>query len=311
MSAKFNIRDFKSEDVPSLIKVWNASLTRDPITDSRFISWLLGDPNHYPYLSTSASAASQSAPTGLFVATLAATGEVAGFIRATLRRVPNETLGLEPEYGYIPVVAVAPEHQRQGAGTLLLAAAMEFLLSQGATRVYVCGKTGSAPGYVFPGVDTDNYKGGLRLFEKAGFVADHPAVGMLGVLNMMDVPAMRRRVDADERCRDVVVRRLRMEEVYDFLDFLRVEFPGDWNTAARGKVACGRIDEIMVALLAGKIVGYCQWEGEHFGPFGVAHELRNKGIGAKVNYFIFTFHILFSFHIPIYILFHILFKFTF
>ena len=275
----YNIRDFKSEDVPSLVNVWNAALTRDPITETRFVSWLLGDPNHYPYLATTAE---QSPETGFFVATDVSNGAVVGFVRSTLRRVPNETLGLEPDHGYIPVIAVAPEHQRRGAGTLLLRAAMDFLLRRGVSRIYVCGKTGSAPGYVFPGVDTDNYVGALRLFEKLGFVADHPAVGMLGVLNMMDVPALRKRVDGDERCKDVVVRPLCAGEVFAFLDFLRTEFPGDWNTAARAKVAAGRIDEVLVALLAGKIVGYCQWEGEHFGPFGVAHELRNKGIGAKV-----------------------------
>jgi hypothetical protein len=29
-------------------------------------------------------------------------------------------------------------------------------------------------------------------------------------------------------------------------------------------------------------VGYCQWDGEHFGPFGVREGLRGKRIGAKL-----------------------------
>ena len=38
----------------------------------------------------------------------------------------------------------------------------------------------------------------------------------------------------------------------------------------------------LIAILEGKIVGYCQWEGEHFGPFGVAEAARNKKVGAKL-----------------------------
>jgi mycothiol synthase len=50
----------------------------------------------------------------------------------------------------------------------------------------------------------------------------------------------------------------------------------------RIKVNSGTLDEILIALLNGKIIGYCQWEGEHFGPFGVSEKARNKRVGAKL-----------------------------
>ena len=74
-------------------------------------------------------------------------------------------------------------------------------------------------------------------------------------------------------------------------------FPGDWNSAARLKISSGKLGEVLIAKYQGKVVGnpltaqksyisgYCQWEGEHFGPFGVCESVRNKGVGAKVKLF--------------------------
>jgi mycothiol synthase len=42
------------------------------------------------------------------------------------------------------------------------------------------------------------------------------------------------------------------------------------------------MDEVLIARLNGEVVGYCQWEGEHFGPFGVRGDVRGKKIGAKL-----------------------------
>jgi ribosomal protein S18 acetylase RimI-like enzyme len=44
----------------------------------------------------------------------------------------------------------------------------------------------------------------------------------------------------------------------------------------------GALEEVLVAVLDGEVVGYCQWTGEHFGPFGVAPQVRNRRIGAKL-----------------------------
>jgi len=39
---------------------------------------------------------------------------------------------------------------------------------------------------------------------------------------------------------------------------------------------------VVVALREGEIVGYCQFRGEHFGPFGVREYCRGRGIGTVV-----------------------------
>jgi ribosomal protein S18 acetylase RimI-like enzyme len=80
---------------------------------------------------------------------------------------------------------------------------------------------------------------------------------------------------------DVKVESLTPDRVQDLLEFLAQEFPGDWTTAARPKLR-GRMHELLIARRGDKVVGYCQWDGEHFGPFGVAASERNAKLGAKL-----------------------------
>ena len=38
-------------------------------------------------------------------------------------------------------------------------------------------------------------------------------------------------------------------------------------------------NQFLLAVYEGEVVGYCQYEGEHFGPFGVAQGFQSRGIG--------------------------------
>jgi GNAT superfamily N-acetyltransferase len=38
-------------------------------------------------------------------------------------------------------------------------------------------------------------------------------------------------------------------------------------------------EQITVATKDGEIIGYCQFEGSHFGPFGVSDAFQGRGIG--------------------------------
>jgi N-acetylglutamate synthase-like GNAT family acetyltransferase len=44
----------------------------------------------------------------------------------------------------------------------------------------------------------------------------------------------------------------------------------------------GDHDQFVVAWHEGEIVGYCQFEGEHFGPYGVRSDMQGKGIGTML-----------------------------
>ncbi|UCG16268.1 MAG: GNAT family N-acetyltransferase [Phycisphaerales bacterium] len=262
-----HIRTFSGTDLPPVVALWNRALTRDPINTGRFVAWLFGDPDYRP-----------EADSGFFVAV--GGGELLGFLRAIVRHWPNDRLGLEPDDGWIAVMAVDPAHQKARIGTALLDAGLAYLRNAGRRRVWVCGNTGSAPGYIFPGVDKDAYPGAMALLKKSGFVVDHEPVAMAREVVDFDVNEFRRRAWATGA--DVEVSALTPDRVQDFLVFMADAFPGDWNIAARAKIKGGPLDEVLIATLAGRIVGYCQWEGEHFGPFGVAAEARNRRIGAKL-----------------------------
>lgn len=265
--SQFTVRHFVGSDLIHVVKIWNRALRRDPIDAGRFTSWLLGDPDYWP-----------GPHSGMFVAER--DGQTVGFVRAIVRRWPNDRVGIEPEHGWIPVLAVDPGHQRSGIGRMLLHKAVTYLRDQERKQVWVCGNTGSAPGYVFPGVDMDAYAGGLQLLKEAGFVVDHEPVAMSR--EVVDFDVDKSRAEAWASGGDLIVETLVPVRVQDFLIFMAEAFPGDWNIAARQFVRAGRLGDILIARRADDILGYCQWDGEHFGPFGVRTTERGARIGAKL-----------------------------
>ena len=101
------IRTLLGSDLNVVLSIWNRMLKRDPMTMGRFVSSVLGDPDYWP-----------GEDSGFFVATR--DDRPIGFLRAIVRRMPNDRVGIEPELGWIPVVAVDPDHQRSGVGTALI-----------------------------------------------------------------------------------------------------------------------------------------------------------------------------------------------
>jgi GNAT superfamily N-acetyltransferase len=267
MNSSFSIRTMQGTDIHAIVALWNKCLPRDPINIGRFVNTFLVDVNYDPIHGE-----------GCYVAVKEE--QITGFIRAIIRRVPNDGLGFEENDGWIPALFVAAKHQRQGIGSALLQKAEDFLIRNQRRRVWVCGNTGSAPGYIFPGVDQEAYAPALAFFKRHGFVVDHEPVSMSGPI--VDFDEAKFRQEAYSAGQEVAIEELSPEKVPLFLAFLAEHFKGDWNAAARHKLGTGRLNEILIALLDNQVVGYCQWESEHFGPFGVRADIRSKKIGAKL-----------------------------
>jgi len=262
-----NIRPFLGSDLTAVLNIWNRALLRDPISEDRFVRTILADADYWPGPDSS-----------FWVATRG--DEPIGLLRAIVRRQPNDRLGIEPEDGWIPYLAVDPAQQRAGVGTALLTTALDYFARHRRKRVWVCGTTTSAPGSIVPGVDLDAYPAALALFGKIGFVADQQAFSMSRSLLDFDTEAFG--AYAWQTGPKVEIECLAPGRVQDLFVFLARELPGAWNIAARAKVHSGGLDDILIASRAGRIMGYCQWSGEHFGPFGVAPAARNQRVGAKL-----------------------------
>jgi ribosomal protein S18 acetylase RimI-like enzyme len=82
----------------------------------------------------------------------------------------------------------------------------------------------------------------------------------------------------------IEVRALQGHEVPLLLAYLEAHASPDWLREARELLidttrGLASLDQITVAVQGDSVVGYCQFRGEHFGPFGVREDLRGQGIG--------------------------------
>jgi ribosomal protein S18 acetylase RimI-like enzyme len=265
--AKSEIRAFTGADLDAVGTIWNRALRRDPINPGRLRAWLFGDPDYWP-----------GPECGFFVATRGGTpvGFAARDHPALSERSSRHRAGARLDSG----AGSRSGSAAAGVGRALLEGGAELPARGGPAPGVGVRQHGLGTGLRIPRVDRDAYLGALALFTKAGFVVDHEPVAMSREAVDFDVDAYHRQ--AWDVGREIEVAELSPARVPDFLAFLAEAFPGDWNMAARAKIRSGALHEVLIASRAGQIFGYCQWEGEHFGPFGVVASQRSQKIGAKL-----------------------------
>lgn len=263
----FIVRNFSQENEDEIIKLWNHCLSKDPITKRTFREKTFLDPDFDS--------------NGALVAEKEKT--LIGFTLAVVRKIPNNGRGLEEDRGWITAIFVRPEYQRKGVGATLLQKALDFFRSQKRQVVYVCGLSGSAPNYFFPGVDIQMYGGALEFFKKYGFKVDHEAISMKGLLVNFKIPDKTKNKEEQLKREGIIVQFLESEYDQALLFFLSRYFPGDWHKHTR-QLLESNVDRkrFFIALKSKEVIGYCHYKGEHFGPFGVSPKYRRKGIGAVI-----------------------------
>jgi ribosomal protein S18 acetylase RimI-like enzyme len=137
------VRPFQPHDLPAVLRVLADAMPADPISEARFTRQVLLDAN--------------VRPEGMPVATRG--GRVIGFCLSIARQTPLENAPSDADRGYITLLAVAPDAQRQGVGRMLLDHAEDYLKSQSRAVVMVASY---APGYFIPGVDVNAHAGRWR-----------------------------------------------------------------------------------------------------------------------------------------------------
>lgn len=259
------LRPYRGCDETGLIELWNAAMTRDRINEAVFRTRVLLDANF--------------SPDGLIVAE--ENGELIGFVLSLARQVPLFLQGLEPEVGWITAFGVHPAHRRVGIGRQLFDAALARMTSLGRKRILISPYT---PNYFIPGVDVDAYPEALAFLSATGWQVTSRPISMRAETTGLQVPPEILELEQRRAQEGFAVRPVRPSDLPELMPFIAQRFGWDWFRFAQDyllELFGPGSDEIcfLVATQQGRIVGYCQQKRERFGPFGVADELRNKGIG--------------------------------
>jgi mycothiol synthase len=256
---------FRGTDEAALIELWNAAMTHDRINESVFRTRVLLDANF--------------SPEGLLVAE--ADGKLCGFALSIARQVPLFLQGLEPEVGWITAFGVHPNFRRQGIGRQLFDAALTRLAGMGRQRVLIAPYT---PNYFIPGVDVDAYPDALAFLQAAGWQVTSQPISMRAELTGFQIPREMVNLERRRAQEGIGVHPVQPADLPELMPFIAKYFGWDWFRFAQEyllELFGPGSDEIcfLVATQDDRIVGYCQQRRERFGPFGVADEMRNKGIG--------------------------------
>lgn len=261
----WTIRPYRDADFDAIVETWGHSMTLDALTPADFVRRVLLDHNR--------------CPRGLLVAELGS--QVVGFMLCLVLRHPIEKIDLLENCGFVTAFGVRPEARRQGAASALLEEAERFFRERGRSEIAVAPYP---PGYFIPGVDRERYADAVRFLEARGFRTYLEALGMDALIGQFELPTEVAEKEDRLKSEGLFIEPLPRARLTDFLAFMERVMPGDWVRVARERLrataSCGEVfDTILIARDGDAIVGYCQFDGEHFGPFGVSNAYQGRGIG--------------------------------
>jgi len=260
------IRYFEGKDTNEIIDLWNKALPLDGITHNLFERKIILDGNREKE--------------GFIIAEK--DKEIVGFIFCIVYRRPIGTEPIDTTRGFITVMAIHPDYKGQGIGSKLLTEAIEFFKKRNRKLITI------APypiNYFVPGIDKERYPDGVKLFQKFGFEEYYEAISMDGIITKFEIPEKVLGKEKELKKQGVIIRQYQRSDLYDYLEFMDDKMPKPWLEDARRNLIAltyGNFEEdsIFLALKDNQIIGYCQYEGEHFGPFGVIDEFQGQGVGS-------------------------------
>ena len=259
------IRGLGPRDIQSLLNLWNQSVPVDGVNLDLLERKVLLDANFDPE--------------GMILAEK--DGKLVGFMLCIVRLVPMEAIGMQEDLGWITMFGVHPDYRRQGIGSKLWEKAESFFRERKRKMISIATYS---PNYFIPGLDIHEYADGILFLESKGFVQGSKPLSMDNPIVKYKIP--QELVDKEKKiaAEGIVIRPYTRDKLMDYLNFQKKHMPGDWLRGARENLALltlGKFKEeqILLAMKGDEIVGYAQYEEDHFGPFGVADEYQGKGIG--------------------------------
>lgn len=260
------ISSYTDADRRDLLLAWNTALPFDPVSLDLFEARVLLDDNFDP--ETLLIARSE--------------GAFAGFIVGTYGRLNN--LG-DADPGntrcWITALGVPAAQTLDSVGSTLLQALERRFHTLGKTECWI---STYPPGYFSPGIDLRNYAPLLKFFNGKGYVQQKEALSMDAPIALFHYDDVLKSKEEKLKSEGIVIRQYRRDDLLKFLAFLEQTMPTDWIRVERRnlrKIAEGGFREQQITIVEHRndIIGYCQYEGAHFGPFGVAERFQGRGIG--------------------------------
>ncbi len=209
-------------------------------------------------------------------------GQLVGFVLGVrAMRLPLGDADPSGTRSWITALGVGPEFSLATIGGRLLDEVEVRFRALGQKECFV---SPYPPGYFTPGIDQKSYKPILDLFLSKGYEALQEAISMDASIVLFTISS---ELEVKERKllkEEIEIRPYSREDLTKFLSFMEKSMPTDWVRVARRnlrKIPEGSFkpEQITLATKGGKIIGYCQYEGSHFGPFGVSTEYQGMGIG--------------------------------
>jgi mycothiol synthase len=259
------IEVFQSAALGELVAVWNRNLPADPISPARLETRVLLDPNFREQFCLMAREGDR----------------LIGFVLGICGEGVHFPAALEGRRAWVLAMAVEVAHRGKGVGSALLRDLEQRFQEIGKRDIWFA----SYPtAYLVPGVDEQAYAQGLAFFQARGYQAAYRALAMDASLWPPQIPAAARLKEQELTTQGVTFHSYNSRWLSAFRRFLRSQVPWDWERLALsnlGKIGEGGFaaEQVALAVYSEKVVGYCQYQGEHFGPFGVAQGFQKRGIG--------------------------------
>jgi mycothiol synthase len=260
------LNPFTDRDRAELLELWARALPLDAITESTLETRVLLDENFDPEL---------------FL--LAREGQrLMGFLLGHVAlRMPLAEHDPDGTRSWITAFGVDPAAKWEEVGSCLLSGIEERFRARGKRECYIASYP---PGYFTPGIDRNNYPELLRFLENSGYQETKQAISMDAPIVLFQVPPKTMELERRLAAEGITIRVYRPEDLLRFLDFLQRTMQTDWVRVERTnlkKISAGGFspEQITVVTRGDEIIGYCQFEGSHFGPFGVSDAYQGRGIG--------------------------------
>ena len=267
-----SIAPLSNSDVDPVIKLWNSVNPLDAVTIDVLESRVLLDENFDP--ETFLVARDRERVIGFMVGAYA-------------RRVPLGEHDPKGDRCWITAFGVDESSRKSGVAGGLLSHLLGKFKAMGKNECFVATY---APGYFVPGIDVNEYPAGVSFLRKQGFQETYRPLSMDAPLALFKVSREIAEKEKGLRASGVEVVTYSRGYLIPFMRFLETNMPADWVRVARANLrdltrGFFQPDQIFLAVAGrtatdpGEVIGYCQFEGAHFGPFGVAEKYQGKGIG--------------------------------